>query len=180
MTGIKTLTTTEIYRNKWMRLREDRILRADGNEGIYSVVEKADFVVIIAREDDSLYVVEQFRYPLKQQTIELPQGAWECNPDADPGEVAAGELREETGLVAGTMRHVGYQKLAQGYSSQGYHIFLAENLHYDQQSLDPEEVGLTARKMPIHEFEALIRDGVISDATSVAAYLLAKLKGMMD
>ncbi len=33
MTGIKTLTTTEIYRNKWMRLREDRILRADGNEG---------------------------------------------------------------------------------------------------------------------------------------------------
>ncbi len=87
---------------------------------------------------------------------------------------------EETGLVAGTMRHVGYQKLAQGYLKRGYHIFLAENLHYDQQSLDPEEVGLTARKMPIHEFEALIRDGVISDATSVAAYLLAKLKGMMD
>ncbi len=44
------------------------------------MVEKADFVVIIAREGDSLYVVEQFRYPLKQQTIELP---CECNPDAD-------------------------------------------------------------------------------------------------
>lgn len=68
MSAIKTLATTEVYRNKWMRLREDKILRADGNEGIYSVVEKADFVVIIAREGDSLYVVEQFRYPLGKHT----------------------------------------------------------------------------------------------------------------
>lgn len=117
MNDIKTLASTEIYSNKWMRLREDKILRADGNEGIYSVVEKADFVVIIAREGESLYVVEQFRYPLMQRTIELPQGAWECSAHEDPLRVAAGELREETGLVAAKMQWVGYQKLAQGYSN---------------------------------------------------------------
>lgn len=179
MSDIKTLATTEIYRNKWMRLREDRILRADGNEGIYSVVEKPDFVVIIALEDECLYVVEQFRYPIGERTIELPQGAWECSPHEDPLRVAAGELQEETGLVAGRMRHVGYQKLAQGYSSQGYHIFLADFLTHHQQALDPEEFGLTARKMPIREFETLISEGAISDATSVTAFLLAKLKGML-
>lgn len=179
MSGIKTLATTEVYSNKWMRLREDRILRADGNEGIYSVVEKPDFVVIIARQDDSLYVVEQFRYPIGQHTIELPQGSWECAPDEDPLRVAAGELQEETGLVAASMRWVGYQKLAQGYSSQGYHIFLAEDLTHHQQSLDPEEFGLTARKIAISEFEALICNGTISDATSVTAFMLAKLKGML-
>lgn len=179
MTDIKTLASTEIYRNKWMRLREDKILRADGNEGIYSVVEKADFVVIIAREAESLYVVEQFRYPLMQRTIELPQGAWECAPQEDPLRVAAGELREETGLVAGKMQWVGYQKLAQGYSSQGYHIFLAEELTQHAQQLDAEEVGLTTRKMLMRDYETLIRDGLISDATSVSAYLLAKLKGLI-
>ncbi|WP_312686349.1 NUDIX hydrolase [Kosakonia sp.] len=179
MSEIKTLTTTEIYRNRWMRLREDRILRADGNEGVYSVVEKADFVVIIALQDGGVFVVEQFRYPLQLRTIELPQGAWECAPDEDPRRVAAGELKEETGLVAGKMTQVGYQKLAQGYSSQGYHIFLAEELTHEQQDLDLEEVGLTARKIPFAEFEALIRDGKISDATSVTAWLLAKLKGMI-
>lgn len=180
MSAIKTLATTEVYRNKWMRLREDKILRADGNEGIYSVVEKADFVVVIAREGDSLYVVEQFRYPLGKHTIELPQGAWECAPQADPQRVAAGELCEETGLVAGKIRHVGYQKLAQGYSSQGYHIFLAEELVHQQQELDPEEFGLTTRKITLREFETLIYEGKISDATSVTAYLLAKLKGMLE
>lgn len=179
MSDIKTLTSTEIYSNKWMRLREDKILRADGNEGIYSVVEKADFVVIIPREQDSLYVVEQFRYPLMQRTIELPQGAWECSPNEDPRSVAAGELREETGLVAAKMQWVGYQKLAQGYSSQGYHIFLAEELTHHSQQLDAEEVGLTARKIAISEYERLIRDGLITDATSVTAWLLAKLKGML-
>lgn len=180
MSDIKTLASTEVYRNKWMRLREDRILRADGNEGIYSVVEKPDFVVIIAREDDALYIVEQYRYPIGKRTLELPQGSWECAPDEDPLRVAAGELQEETGLVAGRMRHVGYQKLAQGYSSQGYHIFLAEDLTQHQTSLDPEEVGLTARKITLREFEALIAEGAVSDATSVTAYLLAKLKGMLS
>jgi len=179
MSDIKTLATTEVYRNKWMRLREDKILRADGNEGIYSVVEKADFVVIIPRQDESLYVVEQFRYPLGQRTIELPQGSWECAPQEEPLRVAAGELREETGLVAAKMQWVGYQKLAQGYSSQGYHIFLADDLTHHQQQLDAEEVGLTARKMTMREYETLICEGRITDATSVTAYLLAKLKGML-
>ena len=115
-----------------MGLREDRILRGDGNEGIYSVVEKPDFVVIIAREGDALYIVEQYRYPIGERTIELPQGSWECAPDEDPLRVAAGELQEETGLVEGRMRHVGYQKMAQGYSSQGYHIFLADDMTQPQ------------------------------------------------
>lgn len=179
MSDIKTLASTEVYRNKWMRLREDKILREDGNEGIYSVVEKADFVVIIPRQDDSLYVVEQFRYPLGQRTIELPQGSWECAPQEEPLRVAAGELREETGLVAAKMQWVGYQKLAQGYSSQGYHIFLAEELTHYQQQLDAEEVGLTTRMVTISEYETLIREGLITDATSVTAYLLAKLKGLL-
>ncbi|MFS2225871.1 ADP-ribose pyrophosphatase [Pantoea sp. B65] len=180
MSEIKTLSSTEVYRNKWMALKEDRIQRADGSEGIYSVVEKADFVVIIPLENDCIYVVEQYRYPLGRRTTELPQGAWEHLHDADPLALAAGELKEETGLIAGRFTYVGYQKLAQGYSSQGYHIWLARELTYDRQELDAEEYGLTARKMKISDFTALIRDGKISDATSVTAFLLAQVKGMLD
>ncbi|EPC5869594.1 hypothetical protein ACRZ4V_001182 [Enterobacter hormaechei] len=44
---IKTLESRQIYRNRWMSLKEDRILRADGSEGLYSVIEKDDFVVIL-------------------------------------------------------------------------------------------------------------------------------------
>lgn len=176
---IKTLESKQIYRNRWMSLKEDKILRADGSEGIYSVIEKSDFVVIIPIEDDQLYVVEQYRYPLGLRTTELPQGSWECAPDAEPEEVAAGELKEETGLSAGKMTYVGYQKLAQGYSAQGYHIYLATQLTFTGQQLDEEEYGLTVRKINISDFMQLIRQGDITDATSVTAFLLAMAKKLI-
>lgn len=176
---IKTLSSEVIYQNQWMTLKEDRIRRGDGSEGVYSTLEKPDFVVIIPLQDDQLYVVEQYRYPLKARTLELPQGSWELTPDAKPEAIAAGELREETGLVAGRLSYVGYQKLAQGYSTQGYHIYLAQELTHRQQDLDPEEYGLTARPVAKTDFLALILDGKISDATSVAAFLLAQAKGMI-
>ena len=90
---IHTLASTEIYRNRWMTLKEDKIQRADGSEGIYSVIEKDDFVVILPVEDDSIFVVEQYRYPIGERTIELPQGSWELDPGATPEALAAGELQ---------------------------------------------------------------------------------------
>lgn len=176
---IETLSSRVIYQNQWMTLKEDRIRRGDGNEGVYSTIEKPDFVVIIPLQNNHIYVVEQFRYPLKARTLELPQGSWELAPGAKPEDVAAGELREETGLVAGRLAYVGYQKLAQGYSAQGYHIYLATDLTHRQQELDPEEYGLTARTIAKTDFLRLILDGEISDATSVTAFLLAKTKGMI-
>nr|WP_238344490.1 NUDIX hydrolase [Pantoea nemavictus] len=161
-------------------MKEDKIQRADGSEGIYSVIEKSDFVVVLPVEDDHIYVVEQYRYPLGERTVELPQGSWELAPDASPEDLAAGELLEETGLLAGQLDYVGYQKLAQGYSAQGYHIYLARDLTYQGQNLDAEEVGLTARKIKIDAFLELILAGKISDATSVTAFLLARAKKLID
>lgn len=179
MSGIEMLETKEIYKNKWMRLREDKILRESGETGIYSVVEKEDFAVIVPVEDGHIYIVEQFRYPISKMTIELPQGAWETKPDADPLEVAKGELREETGLIADKMVYVGYQTLACGYSNQGYHIYFASDLRQTTNSLDAEEVGLISNKISIALFEEYLANGKITDATSTTAYLLAKHKGLI-
>ncbi|MEN4704567.1 NUDIX hydrolase [Pantoea agglomerans] len=177
---IETLESRQIYRNRWMSIKEDRILRADGSEGVYSVIEKDDFVVVIPVENDEVYLVEQYRYPLGQRTTELPQGSWECSHDAAPEDVARGELKEETGLSAGKMLYVGYQKLAQGYSAQGYHIYLATQLTFTGQQLEEEEYGLTVKKIKISAFAQLIRDGEIIDATSVTAFLRAIAKNMIS
>lgn len=105
---------------------------------------------------------------------------WECSRDAAPEDVARGELKEETGLSAGKMEYVGYQKLAQGYSAQGYHIYLATELTFTGQQLEEEEYGLTVKKIKISAFAQLIRDGKITDATSVTAFLLARTKNMFS
>jgi len=50
--NIETTSTRLVYENRWMRVREDTIRRRDGSTGIYGVVEKPDFVIIVPVEDD--------------------------------------------------------------------------------------------------------------------------------
>ncbi|MFQ3196638.1 MAG: ADP-ribose pyrophosphatase [Paraglaciecola sp.] len=176
---IQTLASKIIYENKWMRLREDKIRRNSGSEGIYGVVEKPDFVVILPVHDGYVHLVEQYRYPIKKRCWELPQGAWEQNPEADHALLAAGELREETGLVASSMQYLGEQYLAYGFCDQKYHIYFATGLTFTGTNLDTEEEGLITQKVTLDCFEKMILSGEIRDASTVNAYGLAKLKGVL-
>ncbi|QJR79719.1 NUDIX hydrolase [Alteromonas pelagimontana] len=176
---IETVTTRKVYQNKWMTLREDEIRRQSGAKGLYSVVEKPDFTIIIPIERNDIYMVEQYRYPINERQLEFPQGAWEEKPDASPEALAAGELREETGFIADELIHVGYQYLAYGFCNQGYHIWVARGLTMTQRNLDPEEEGLVTHKLSIQQLEQRIKAGEIKDATSCNAFGLARLKGLI-
>ena len=178
--NIETTSTWLVYENRWMRVREDTIRRRDGSSGIYGVVEKPDFVVIIPVEDDGrLYLVEQFRYLVTGRYWEFPQGSWEQIEGADPLEMARGELREETGLDAAEMTHVGHLFEACGYSNQGFHIFLATGLRHGDADREREEQDLVTQHFALSEVERMICDGQIKDATTVAALGLLRPKGLL-
>ncbi|MGW9329385.1 NUDIX domain-containing protein [Bosea sp. NPDC055594] len=177
---IATLSSRLVYENRWMRVREDEILRQDGSRGIYGVVEKTDFVAIVAIEaNGDLHLVEQYRYPVGGRFWEIPQGSWENLPEADPLTVARGELREECGLEAGEMIQAGYLYECYGYSNQGCRIFLARQLTAVPRQLDHEEQGLVTRRFSASEVRAMIENGAIRDATTVAAIGLLTLKGLV-
>lgn len=176
---ILTLTRRTVYKNKWMTVKENTVQRRSGEQGIYGVVEKPDFVVVVPVEDGHIHLVEQYRYPVGLRCWELPQGSWECSPKADPVRVAAGELREETGLSAGRIEHVGHLFLANGYSNQGYHVYFATNFTQGATELDAEEEGLVSCAFSLSAFEQMLTEGTIKDATSLAAFSLAKLKGFV-
>lgn len=122
-----------------MVVREDDIERHDGEPGIFGVVEKPDFALVIPFDGDGFYVVEQYRYPVAGRYIEFPQGSWEDSPGADTTELARGELAEETGLRAGSITRLGHLYQAYGYSNQGFHVFLATNLTSGEQTLSVSE-----------------------------------------
>ncbi|GAA5174660.1 NUDIX hydrolase [Niveibacterium umoris] len=176
---IECLASEVIYQNRWLKVREDRIRRRSGATGIYGVVEKPDFVVIVPLQDDALYLVQQFRYPVGARFWELPQGAWEGQPDATPESVAVGELREETGLVAGAIRDAGHLFLAYGFCNQGYRVFLATDLAFEGDARDAEEEDLVARRFPLRDVERMICEGEIKDATTIAALGLLRMKGWL-
>jgi 8-oxo-dGTP pyrophosphatase MutT (NUDIX family) len=162
-----------------MKVREDRIRRSSGAEGIFGVVDKPDFVAIIPVEKGKIHLVEQYRYPVENRYWELPQGSWEENEKAEASVVAVGELREETGLVAGKIDYIGHIFQAYGYSNQGFHLFIATKLEKSEQSLDQEEEGLVTSSFELRDFESMITTGVIKDATTISAYGFAKLKGLV-
>ena len=89
---ITTLSSREVYRNRWMRVREDEILRSNGQKGIYGVVDKDECAIILPIDDEHVWLVEQFRYPIQERALELPQGGWEMEVE-QPEELARGELR---------------------------------------------------------------------------------------
>lgn len=176
--SITRLASREVYRNHWMRLHEDDILRSNGKPGIYGVVEKDDSAIIIPIQDGRIWLVEQYRYTIQEQAIELPQGGWEMNID-NPEELARGELREETGLHAQTMTCLGWNWIAYGFTRQKQHVYLATGLTQQQRDPDDEEHDIVVRDLSIAEFEQKMLDGEIRDNCTLAAwglYLMWKAK----
>jgi ADP-ribose pyrophosphatase len=179
MAEIKTTASRIVYENRWMRVREDAIERQDGSSGIYGVVEKADFAVIVPLDNGAIHLVEQYRYPVQGRYWELPQGSWENAPGTDPLELARAELREETGLTAGTMTHVGHLFECYGYSTQGYHIYLAQGLQAGEAQRERTEQDMVSRAFSVEEVMAMVTEGVIKDSATVAALGLLRLKGLL-
>ncbi|MFP5390709.1 MAG: NUDIX domain-containing protein [Gammaproteobacteria bacterium] len=174
---IECLESRATYANRWMRVREDRIRRADGSTGLYGVVEKPDFAVIVAVQDGRVAMVEQYRYPVGARFWEFPQGSMEA--DVDPLALARAELLEETGLHAATVTHAGKLFLAYGFCNQAYNVFFATNLTQGQARLEQEEQGLVSAFMTVEEVERRILDASIQDATTVAAFGLLRLKKLI-
>jgi 8-oxo-dGTP pyrophosphatase MutT (NUDIX family) len=176
--AIATLSSREVYRNRWMRLREDEILRSNGEKGIYGVVEKHDAAVILPIGEGRVWLVEQFRYTIQERALELPQGGWEMEVD-DPEELARGELREELGLDAAEMTCLGCLWIAYGFTRQKQHVFLATGLTPTEKEPDAEEHDLVVRSLTIAEFEQKMLDGAIRDGCTLSAwglYLLWKAR----
>ncbi len=175
---ITTLSSREVYRNRWMRVREDAILRSNGQKGIYGVVEKEDAAIILPIDDGRIWLVEQFRYTIQERELELAQGSWERKIE-NPEELARGELREELGLEAAQMTKLGTLWIAYGFTRQQLHVFLATGLTPAQKNPDAEEHDLVVRSVPIADFEHMMLDGTIRDDCTLSAwglYLLWKAR----
>ena len=175
MCGVQRISSRQVYANPWMTVREDAIRRDDGTEGIYGVVDKPTAAIVIPRDGDRLHLVEQFRYPVGQRRWEFPMGTAPDRAEVDPAELAARELAEETGLVAGHMEFLGDLDLAPGTSSQREHVYLATDLREGPIDREHSEQDMRAGWFTIAEFEEMVRRSELVDAQTLAAYLLMLL-----
>jgi 8-oxo-dGTP pyrophosphatase MutT (NUDIX family) len=174
--ALRVTSSRTVYENRWMRVREDRTVLPDGSPGLYAFVQKPPAAVIVPCDGEHLWLVNQYRHTVGERFWELPQGAWEDAPDAPPADVARGELAEETGLRAGTMERLGRLFYAYGFSDQPFEVWLAGDLTEGDQQLEHTEQGLEVGRFTLAEVDAMLRDGRIADAASVAAIGLMRLR----
>lgn len=175
----KQLSTKTVYTNPWMTVREDAVEFANGHQGIYGVVEKDHFALIIPFDGTHLHLVEQYRYATGKHSLEFPQGTHEDDASLSPIDLANAELEEEIGLVAGEIKEIGFLYEAPGYSNQGFHIFLASNLSEGQKKPDVTETDLVHHMMTMQEFEEAVLSGRITDAPTISAYGVLKIKKVL-
>jgi len=169
------LATKTVYRNAWMTVREDQVLRPDGTTGIYGVVDKADFALVIPRQRGGVWLVEQYRYPIGRRAWEFPQGSWDGERRGDEYALARAELAEETGLIAAELVHLGHLFGAYGFCSQGFDVFVATGLVAGEPHRELAEQDMVHRFATDAELAAMIRAGEVVDAASIAAYALLSL-----
>src|SRR4051812_28892857 len=144
--AVRITSSRVVYENRWMRVHEDRTERADGTPGLYGWIEKPPAAMIVPIEDGHVWLVEQYRHPLRARFWDFPQGAWEDAPGASPEDLARGELAEETGLRAASLELLGRLHFAYGLSNQAVDVWRATGLEPGEQALEDTEEGLIVRR----------------------------------
>jgi len=169
---VRTISSREVYRNAWLSVREDEVVRADGSAGVYGVVDKPDFALVIPQDLDGFWLVEQFRYPVGRRAWEFPQGSWGAGASGSNIDLARSELAEETGLRAGQLRHLGHLYEAYGFCSQGFDVYLATDLQIGAVAREETEQDMVHRAVSEKEFRRMIQTSEVVDGATLAAYSL--------
>jgi ADP-ribose pyrophosphatase len=161
-----------VYPGRAFTIRSDTLRLPDGHQARLDIVDHIGSVIIIPVDvDDNLLFVRQYRHAARLDLLELPAGM--LNEGEAPEACAQREVREETGMAAGSLERLGGFYLAPGYSTEYMHVYLATDLHPGPLAADADEF-LTVVHVPLVTVLAMARQGEIPDAKSLAAILLAQ------
>ncbi len=170
----QTVSSEQVYDNPWIHVREDRVIRPDGEPGIYGVVHYKNIAVgVLPIEEDHIYLVGQYRYPLQSYSWEIPEGG--CPEGEEPLRAAQRELREETGLEAGRWQMLGEAYLSNSVADEYAVWFVATDLVPGEVRPEGTE-RLRVRRVPLSEALTMALDGEITDALSLLALMSYALK----
>jgi 8-oxo-dGTP pyrophosphatase MutT (NUDIX family) len=170
----KTLSSRTVYQNPWITVREDQVVRPDGNPGIYGVVSSRTATGVVARAPSGkLLLVGQYRYPTDRYSWEIPEGGGD--PSEDPLLIIQRELREETGYEATVWRPLSPTAiyLSNCFSNEELYLFYADELTFVGDDPDPTE-ELVVREASFEECLAMVRSGEITDAPSIMGIMFAQ------
>ena len=127
--------------------------------------------VVPVDAEGNVWLVKQFRAPVDRVLLEIPAGKLDFKEE-DRLLAAKRELREETGLTAGSWTHLTDIVTTPGFSDERISLYLARDLSAGESHPDDDEF-LNVVRMPLTELVDMIRRGEVPDAKTVCAVMLA-------
>ncbi|USF27764.1 Methanol dehydrogenase activator [Firmicutes bacterium ASF500] len=171
----RTVSSETIFEGKIIKVTLDQARLPNGSLAAREVVYHPGGVAVLALdEDNTVYLVKQFRYPLQELLLELPAGKLDHGSEEDALLGAQRELSEETGLEAAKWTYLGYTLASPGFCTEALHMYLAQDLTRKGQHLDEDEF-LDVVTMPFDQLAGQVMDGTITDGKTVSTTLKVKV-----
>ncbi len=168
----KTLSEKKGFDGKFIQVSTFDVELSTGEKGIREVVHHPGGVVVVAQKDkNTILMVKQYRYPIKQVSLELPAGRLEKNDNPDTR--IKKELEEETGYTAKKWKSLGYIYTTPGICDEKLYLYYATDLEFKEQTPDDGEI-IEHFEYKIDEVFEMIKSGEINDAKTICALFRSK------
>lgn len=163
----KTLSGKKVFEGKFIQVSKYDIELSTGEKRIREVVHHPGGVVVVAQKDENtILMVKQYRYPIKQVSLELPAGRLEKGED--PEFAIKRELEEETGYIAKTWSFLGYIYTTPGICDEKLYLYHAADLEFKKQNPDEGEI-IKYFEYGIDKVFEMIKTGEINDSKTICA-----------
>lgn len=164
----RIVKSSEAYRDPWLHVRKDDVIRPDGLPGTHSVVTIKPGVCVVAFEGQDVFLTREFHYAVGRVTIEAVSGGRE--EDEPPLDCARRELAEELGIVAESWTELGTIDPFTASVVSPTTLFLATDLQFRQATPEGTEL-ISLVRMTAEEAWRAVCDGRITHAPTCVVIL---------
>ena len=168
-----TKSSKIVYKNQRFSIREDQIVRPDGTNGVYHVMDRPSVVVVVPiTKNGEIYFIQINRYTTKETRWELPAGSSDKQ-----NELLASkrELEEETGLTSDNWVSLGTIEVAPGMTGQLEYVFVARDVELTNKNKQDEENISNMQKFSYKKVLEMIKKGEIANGPTISAIMKASL-----
>jgi ADP-ribose pyrophosphatase len=168
---MERVASRTVYEGGLLSLRVDDYRYEDGGSAEREVVSHPGAVVVIAHDDEHVYLVRQPREPVgEERLLELPAGTRDVEGESAL-ECARRELMEEVGCTATEWRELKRFYTTPGYSTEEVTLFLATGLERVEHQPDADErIEIVA--WPLAELDRAISE--CTDGESIVGLLILR------
>ena len=164
------VSTETVYKGKVFDVELAQIRDGENEYAREIVTHHGSCVIVPVFADNTVALVKQYRHPARKYLLEIPAGT--LNETEAPEVGAAREVEEEIGVRAGKIEKLCEFYVSPGFLSEKMHVFLATDFTESVQNLDEDEF-LSIEKYSFEQLYAMIKNGEIEDAKTIAGVILA-------